>query len=256
MKLDEVKKLVESIGLSDKEASVYLSLLSFDYLKVSDLAKKVDIHRVALYAVLDNLIQKGLANKFKKSGATYFSALSPKRLLNYMDREREDMEARYEKQRKLLEEMIPKIESTRFEQSDKPHVQFYEGKKGMREAYEDTLTAQETIRAYANVQTMHEALPNFFPKYYKRRTDAKIAIRAIMPNNTASQERAEKDPQELRQSRFLTDDNTFSPEVNIYNNKVLITSWKEQMAIIIESKEYADLQKSIYDQLWKSLPKS
>lgn len=252
---EEVKKLVEGIGLSEKEAEVYLSLLSFDYLKVADLAKKVDIHRVALYAVLDDLIQKGLANKFKKGGATFFSALSPKQLLSYIDREREELEASYGKQRQLLEEIIPKMESIRFEHSDKPHVRFFEGEKGMREAYEDTLTSKEVILAYANVQTMHEALPSFFPNYYKRRTEAKVAIRAIMPSNSASLKRGTQDQPELRQSRFLPAGKLFSPEVNIYDNKVLIASWTEKMAIIIESKEFADLQKEIYEQVWNSLPK-
>ena len=253
MNNSDIKKLVTSIGLTKKEATVYVTLLSFDYLKVAELAKKVDIHRVALYTVLDDLLTKGLASKFKKSGATYFSALSPKRLLDYMDREREEMEAQHEKNKALLEETIPQIESIRFQHSEKTHIKFFEGAKGMREAYEDTLTAGEPIRAYANVQTMHEGLPNFFPKYYDRRTNAKVAIRAIMPANELSLERGEHDQEELRQSKFLPHGKSFSPEVNIYDNKVLIASWKEKMAIIIESKEYADLQKEIYEQLWNTL---
>ena len=60
----------------------------------------------------------------------------------------------------------------------------------------------------------------------------------------------------MRETRFLPEDKmSFSPEVNLYNNKMLIASWKEKMAVIIESKELVDLQKMIFSLLWNSLKK-
>ncbi|MDZ4385424.1 MAG: hypothetical protein U0944_03315 [Candidatus Moranbacteria bacterium] len=44
--------------------------------------------------------------------------------------------------------------------------------------------------------------------------------------------------------------------MNIYNNKMLIASWKEKIAIIIKSKELVDLQKMTFDLLWNSLPRN
>jgi len=58
----------------------------------------------------------------------------------------------------------------------------------------------------------------------------------------------------MREIRFLPEGKTFSPEVNFYDNKMLIASWKEKMAIIIESKELVDLMKLSYELLWRSLP--
>jgi len=127
----------------------------------------------------------------------------------------------------------------------------------MREAYEDTLTSKEIILAYANAATMHETLPNFFPEYYKRRAEKSIFIRAIVPRNEMSVERSKHNQEEMRDTRFLPDEEqTFSPEVNIYNNKILIASWKEKMAILIESKELADLQKLTFNLLWDTLPRN
>jgi hypothetical protein len=108
-----------------------------------------------------------------------------------------------------------------------------------------------------NAETMHEGLPNFFPEYYKRRAGNKIFIRAIVPRNQITIERTKANQEEMRDTRFLPDEKmTFSPEVNIYNNKILLVSWKEQMAIIIESKELADLQKLTFNLLWDTLPKN
>ena len=42
----------------------------------------------------------------------------------------------------------------------------------------------------------------------------------------------------------------FSPEINIYDDKVMIASWKEKLGIIIESEEIADAMKKIYELAW------
>ncbi len=254
MKQQAISQILLDIGLTEKEGTVYLALLDYESLKVAKLANIVDIHRVSLYEVLESLIHKGLVSKFKQGHATYYSALSPKQLVQYIEQEQAEVVEKMNQQKLKIEQILPQMESQRFSGTTKPKVQFFEGEKGVREAYEDTLSARELIMAYANVETMHRGLPNFFPKYYERRTAKKVAIRAIMPRNKMSEERASKDVKELRQSRFLPDGQTFSPEVNIYNNKVLIASWDEQMAVVIESKEYADLQRVIYENLWKNLP--
>jgi len=43
---------------------------------------------------------------------------------------------------------------------------------------------------------------------------------------------------------------SFSPEIDIYDNKVMIASWKDKMGIIIESKEIADAMKKVYELAW------
>ncbi|MBI2410924.1 MAG: helix-turn-helix domain-containing protein [Candidatus Kerfeldbacteria bacterium] len=248
--------IFEQLGFSDKETAVYLALLELDSATPTDISKKSNINRTSCYDVLEGLMKKGLISKFKKKGKIYFHAGDPKRLVQYLEREREEMNKQINTQQELVKQILPELSSLIHPQSTKPKVTFYEGEKGMREAYEDTLTAKETILAYANVETMHEGLPHFFPDYYKRRTAAKVSIRAIMPKNKKSVERAKHDKSELRESVILDDpEHTFSPEVNIYNDKVLIASWKEKMAVLIESREFVQLQKLIYTLLWKTLKK-
>ncbi|MFA5995184.1 MAG: helix-turn-helix domain-containing protein [Patescibacteria group bacterium] len=246
--------IFEQLGFSPKETAVYLALLELDSATPTEISKKTSLNRTSCYDVLESLMKKGLISKFKKKSKIYFHAGDPKRLIHYLEREREEFDKKIKTQQQLVEQVLPELASLLHPQSTKPKVTFYEGEKGMREAYEDTLNAKETILAYANVETMHEGLPNFFPEYYARRAKAKIAIKAIMPKNVSSIERATKDKTELRESVLLPDvTTTFSPEVNIYNDKVLIASWKEKIAVVIESREFAQLQKLIYQLVWQSL---
>ncbi len=252
-----IEKLFKNLGFSDKEIAVYKALLRLGTAKAHEIARKTDLNRTTVYDILEGLMQKGLISKYKKRSATFFNAFDPKNLLTYLDREEEEKIKIISKQKQAVKELLPQLISLQDFESTKPKVQFFEGEKGMREAYEDTLTSKEIILAYANPETMHQGLPNFFPEYYKRRAAKKIFIRAIDPRNKYSLERSKYDQEEMREIRFLpSEDLTFSPEINIYNNKMLVASWKEKMAVIIESKELTDLQKLTFNLIWDNLPKA
>jgi sugar-specific transcriptional regulator TrmB len=252
-----IKNLLSELNFSEKESQVYLALLEIGSGKAHEIAKKTGLNRTTVYDIFDVLMQKGLISKYKKGSATFFNALDPKHLVTYLDREKEEQAKKIEKQKKKVSELLPQLISLQNIFTSKPKVQFFEGEKGMREAYEDTLTADGMILGYANIETIHEGLPDFFPEYYKRRVEKKIFGRGILPRNKVSLERTEHNQEEMRDVRFLPDEEmTFTPEVNIYNNKILIASWKEKMAILIESKELADLQKLTFNLLWDTLPRN
>lgn len=253
-----LEKLLKQLNFSEKETSVYLALVELGSAKAKDLSRKSDLNRTTVYDICDQLLQKGLISKYKKGASTFFNALEPRHLLTYLDREKEEQVKKIEKQKEKVTELLPQLISLQnIYSANRPRIQFFEGEKGMREAYEDTLNSKGIILAYANMETMNKGLPNFFPEYFKRRAEKKIFIRAIIPQNKLSIEQAKFNQAEMRDTRFLPDDKMeFSPEVNIYNNKMLIVSWEEKMAIIIESKELVELQKLTFNLLWESLPKN
>ncbi|MCB9811184.1 MAG: BlaI/MecI/CopY family transcriptional regulator [Candidatus Nomurabacteria bacterium] len=250
-----IKEILEELGFSEKEVEIYLAIIKSDQATASLIAKETDVNRTTVYDILETLMHKGVVSKIKKAGKTYYYALSPDKLIDYLEREKREFSKKIDLQKEKVSKIMPKLISIQNLHSvNKPKVRFYEGEKGMREAYEDSLQADGLIRAYANVEEMHKGLPNFFPDYYKRRAEANIHIRAILPQNEASFDRASKDSEEMRTTKFLPEEKmTFSPEINVYNNKVLIASWKESMAIVMESKELADFHKLVYDLLWDSM---
>jgi len=134
---------------------------------------------------------------------------------------------------------------------DRPKVMFYEGKEGLQKVYEDTLTSHEEILAYASVEDIQPTLPHYFPEYYKRRAKKGITIRAIFPESPEARERAILDKEEIRESLLVPNKKFgFHPEINIYDDKVMIASWREKLGIIIKSTEIADAMKKIYELSW------
>jgi len=248
MKKDDpkLKNALIEIGLSDKEAGVYLGLLELGRGTVSQISRKANINRTTGYDILDTLAQKGLVSISGKEPKQEYTAESPENLSTFIAHE---IQAKHEALRKT-ESLIPELKSLH-NVTDRPRVRFYEGTEGLTQVYEDTLTSHETIRAFATVDDMHAALPNYFPKYYKRRASSGIAIRAIIPFTETSLERSQHDREEARETAFVPKDTFyFSPEINVYDNKVMIASWREKLGIIIESSEIADAMKKVYELAW------
>ena len=235
-----------AIGLSKNKAKIYLALLELGKGTVSEITRKANLNRTTGYDVLDGLVAKGLASVSGKEPKQEYIAESPDKIEILLKREISATEGHL----KEIKNILPELKSLH-NVAGRPKVRFYEGKQGLIDVYEDTLTSHETILAYATVDDMHRALPNYFPEYYKRRAEKGVAIRAIIPATEIGKERASKDKEEMRETALIPPDKYyFSPEINIYDDKVMIASWREKLGIIIESAEIADAMKKIYELAW------
>lgn len=244
--VNDLSKSLENIGFTKNEAGVYVALLELGRGTVAKIAERAGINRTTGYNLLSTLVQRGMVSSSGKGARQEYVAESPDRLVAYMKKEAEDLVANLS----AASSLVPELKSIH-NVSERPKVRFYEGKEGLESVYEDTLTSHETIRAYAAVDDMHKTLPDYFPKYYQRRVKEGIVIRAIIPATDIGKDRAEKDRAEMRETALVpTDRFSFTPEINIYDNKVMIASWREQLGIIIESAEIADAMKKIYELSW------
>lgn len=242
----KLKNTLLSAGLSEKESTVYISLLTLGKGTVSIIARKAGINRTTGYDILGSLVEKGIVSVSGKKPKQEYVAESPETIKKYILQEIENKKEAL----KDVESIVPEL-TTLHNVSGRPSVRFYEGTDGLRQVYEDTLTSREPIRAYATVDDMHKGLPNYFPEYYKRRAGLGIAIRAIVPGTEIGKDRKSQDAKEMRETALVPKDAYyFHPEINIYDNKVMIASWREKLGIIIESAEIADAMKKIYELAW------
>lgn len=241
-----LKKSLISIGFSEKEVDVYIALLALGKGTVSEIARKANINRTTGYDILNTLVNEGLASISGKEPKQEYIAESP-------DKIRDILNGRLQKEQeslKLAENLIPQLKSIH-NVSGRPQVRFYEGEEGLIQVYEDTLTSHEPIRAYATIEEMHRALPRYFPAYYRRRAGKGIVARGILPKTPGAIERSKHNKEEAREVALIPPDKYyFSPEICIYDNKVMIASWREKLGIIIESAEFTDAMKKIFELAW------
>jgi sugar-specific transcriptional regulator TrmB len=241
-----VEKL-EKFGLSHKEAQVYVVLLELGSVPVQEIAKKSAINRSTTYVLLGSLAEHGLVSVSEKDGLKMYSPAPPERLIQLL----EESVKKYTELVGVAHGLLPELKAMYAGVGTKPRVQFFEGLEGVKTAYEDTLTAQETIRAYASIKNMHTALPEYFPEYYQRRANKNIKIRAIFPDTPEARERLKHNKKEGREARLVSSEKyAFSPEINLYDDKVVFMSLVEKFSLIIESPELADALKKAFELSW------
>ncbi len=241
-----LKKTLEYVGFSEKETLVYLALLELGKGTVTQISRKAGINRPTGYHVLGSLESKELVKILGKEPKQEYTAESPDQIEKMLSKKVEN-DCLFVKE---AQKIIPELKSIH-NISNRSKVLFYEGREGMEKVYEDTLTAKEPIRAYASVENMHLGLPGYFPGYYDRRAKAGVSIRAIVPDSPTGRERKVLDKKELRETALVPMESfDFIPEINIYDNKVMMASWREKLGIIIESAEIAEAMKKIYELAW------
>lgn len=161
-----LNEILKTLGFSDKEVLVFLSLMKNGSSTAAVISRKTGLNRTTVYDIFELLTQKGIISKYKKKGATFFFAKNPEELISYLEREKNDYIQSIERKKNDVKTILSELISLQGISNTRPKVQFFEGEKGLREAYEDTLTCRDKILAYTNVQEMFDALPNFFPRIF------------------------------------------------------------------------------------------
>ncbi|MGC9968381.1 MAG: helix-turn-helix domain-containing protein [Minisyncoccia bacterium] len=244
--MERFRNALISIGFSAKEAEVYLALLDIGKGTVSQITRKAKLNRTTGYDILDKLVGLGLARISGKEPKQEYAVESPTGIENIV----KNRIAEASKNAEIMLKLIPQLSSIH-NVAGRPQIRFYEGIEGLKQVYEDTLTSHEPIRAWATVEDMYKGLPGYFPKYYKRRAAHNISIRAIVPRTEMGLELVKRDKEEARETALIPLDKFyFSPEINVYDNKIMIASWREKLGIIIESAEIADALKKIFELSW------
>ncbi len=237
---------LQSLGFSDKETAVYINLLELGKGTVSQIARKARVNRSTAYVILDILSNKGLVTISGKEPKQEYAVEPPKKIIALMQQRIKKDQDRLNKAQRIL----PELESIHNVQ-DRPKVKFYEGEKGLIEVYETTLSAKENIRGFGGVEDMRKTLPKYFQTYMGRRAAKNIKIRAIFADTPKARELVSADTAQKRQSALVPPDKYYSsPEFNFFDNKTVIVSYREQLGIIIESKEIAEGLKKLFDLAW------
>lgn len=217
---------------------------------IQELAVKTKIKRTTVYSILDVLVAKGLATFIEKEGHRTYFAENPKKVLLYFKNQEQELKTKLNK----FSDIIPELSSLYNVSVTKPKIRFYEGVDGLKQVFEETLTLKphEEILAIATAALIHEVLGDEWVKnYLAGRVSGKIHQRAIVEDSAWGREHQKNDRQENRITRLVPKEKfPFSNEINIFANKVMIASFKDQIGVIIESADVAKTQRAIFELAW------
>lgn len=234
--------VVKNIGLSDREAAVYLSCWELGSSSVADIASRARMNRVTVYDILDRLMKKGLVNSLIKQGTKFYDATDPQIIAGEMKRKASEFKKALPDLRRLRGDAIH------------PRIRYFEGLDGIKAIYEDTLSSKTEILNYSNSREIREHWPNYDEEYVQQRVKHKIYLRGISPNDTHGLWVQSQDRFAFREIRLVpSKEFSFTNEINIYEDKVAIISYKDVplIGMIIESLEIANTQRDIFTMAWE-----
>ena len=233
--------VLTNLGLTDKEAKVYLSCTEIGTGVVSDIAHKAGINRVTTYDILEKLKARGMVSYYTKKKIKYFSSIAPENLLEEFEKRTNDLRGALPKFKTLTGEI------------NHPRIRYFEGLEGIKAIYADTLSSKSEILNYSNSYEIRKQWPNYDQDYVEKRTEKQIYLRGISPKDKAGEMVQAQDKSYFREMRLIPSDQfDFTNEINIYDDKVAIISFKDELiGMIIESIEIANSQRAIFNMCWQ-----
>lgn len=247
------EKNLEELGLGDKEAAVYVALLSVDHASVLDVAKKTKIKRPTVYVALDSLEKKGLVSETQIGKKVHYQAEPPERLETYVERQKTALL----EQQKRLKDFIPQLKSIQRQSGERPMVKYFEGREGVVSSFEEFLQGKEDQGGTAYIIYPRDLRDEIFSReeisnYQKQRIQKNINTKVLYTFEKGDI------PSDEHGNRLKIDGAKYpiTCDITIYGDKVRISILgKKLSAIFIRSQDFAQTLKSLVDLVFDSAKK-
>lgn len=246
--LEQTSSILQKLGFSDKEAHVYLVLLELNEALASTLARKTGVIRSTAYSILEHLQKRGLVSTVRRNGNTYYQAQNPHMFLSEKRSTVQDMQQAL----RSLEIDLPQILELHKEYKT-PQMSVFKGKEGLIQVMQDTLTTSTELLCWCDVDlATNTVLTDYFPEYLRQKMEKQIWLKGIFCYDQASLRHKKEQEVELREVYLIPKEEfPFDNEINIYDDKVAIISYEDEVGVIIQNEHIANTQRSIFNFAFK-----
>jgi len=251
----QIKNLLKKIGLDEMETACYLELLKKSPQKASQIARKIDAPKSTVHLNLGQLVDiYGLVKREKHKNYYLFRVEDACDLTKMLELRAEKAQQTYEKVKNLL----PELRALQEYEFEKPKILYFEGREGLKRAFEMMLDEADEIVGYGNHEDEVRGMTDIFPDYYERRVKKKILVsQAIAPATDFNlKESLKNEDKHLRQTRFVDKENLPRIHFNIYKDTLVFYSFAELFALVIRSKPIAGCFKFIFGLAFEASAKT
>ncbi len=248
-----LEKELQKLGLSDKEAKVYLSSMELGPSPVQNIAGKAGVNRATTYVMIESLIGRGLMSSFEKGKKRFFTSGSPDHLLALLHKE----EVEIKEKTRQFEEILPELKTLFAAAEEKPRLRFFEGAEGLRAIQDDILKSK--YESFEEVVALDEFYKIFPPddKDHRKKLSDKTKDMSFRLIYTTAKGKSLSSKEGRRERRYIPPEKfPFSTDLVIYGQKVAIGVCKGKIiGVIIESKEISETLRAIFNLAWDAAEK-
>jgi sugar-specific transcriptional regulator TrmB len=238
----EISDVLKQIGLNEKQASVYLSVLELGTATVNPIATKAGIKRPTTYLVLNELQAKGLVSLVPRAKKALYAAESPERFIGDLQKKQE-----------MIKRFLPNMMALYNAKVDKPQVLLFEGKEAVRGVYEKILKAKEVI-FFSTIRDVVSVYPDY-PKFLNEQAMAgNIKVRELLTQSPADVAYAKTMAHGQNfEHRFAPGTEEFLTDNCLYDGSAVFFSFKPSIsAVQISSIGIYKSLKNLFEYAWQA----
>lgn len=239
-----IRESMYKLGFSEKECSVYLSLLGLGASLPSTIARITHLKRPTVYLILNRFVERNWVMTYRQGPYTYFTIDDPNKLYFY-ERERAD----------LAEQLVEKLK-TQMPAISQWEIQYYKGRDGYNQLYDEILKDQpKEVCAWLNVEEfVKEVDPKREEEWTKERIKKKIFTRMVLPDTPFTKNFRKKDKHSQRETRLLPNGRQFDSSCVLYDGRIILFSpGEDTVGIKVQHPGLYHMQKQIFEMNWEAL---
>lgn len=240
---------LQNLGLSEKEAKIYIALLQLGPATPYQIAKKAELKRPTAYVIAEELVEKGLIVHVPGEEKKRYIARTPDAFI-------EEREVKLRQAKAIL----PELRSFQKGTAEKPSIMYFEGVEGLRQAYrykQKELHGKEIVGFFASAEDASPEVMKVFLEWNDYKAKYGPKVRGLTVDKSTLDPFAKfLDPIKGSITAKFMPPELYSAEVSIEscdNQFVRICLIESVQTLIIESPKFAKAIKETLELLWISM---
>lgn len=252
-------KILSELGLSEKEALIYLAALDLGGGSITQLAEFCHIERTGIYYHIQRLIDLKLIKTVELGKRTIYLPSDPERLKSI-----------FSEKQKNFDQIFPQMQEQFSRDASKSIVRYFEGKEETGQFYGQVYDLLKSLPEEANTVYNLGSSYNIvvgtdpeFEIFEKPVEQLRIKMKSILPLSQKIDRpkgleghpyivtRYNLPPAEIK---YISDRYRYPGSLNITQNHVIMYDWRNLIFSITENKNNAATWRMFFELTWDNLP--
>ncbi|GAA5056442.1 hypothetical protein GCM10023259_039300 [Thermocatellispora tengchongensis] len=243
------QQLVEA-GLDPKDAHFYLAVLRRGRATVAEAAREANVSRTSGYDIARRLQARGLVSRVESDPGESEDLRTRSHLVAG---DPVQLQEEWAMRRRVLDDLVPQLRALFSASRARPKVRYLEGAQGIRTALFETLEWDSPIRGILSMRDLM-TVPgeSAMADYIAGRRERELVLKVIRTRDHDWPGGWLTSARDYRVVKHAPTEYEFTMTSVIGSREVVtLSSARETFAMVIESEEYAEMQRNFFEVLWR-----
>lgn len=251
---ERIISALSQLNFTEKEILVYIAVLELGESSIPMLSKEAGISRGTVFDIIEDLKSQGFLAEIKIGKKRRIVAESPtNRLYRLLDKKHDQLK----RMQKEVDEVLPILRTINVKEDFKPQIRTYFGEKGFKQVWDEIFQEGKDFLSVARIETFIKfAGEEFLIKINEKKKKLDLKSRAINEESLAGQKMKRGDEKYNRETRLAPKEFQFPSTEIIFGDKIaMFSTQKENIILVIESRDFAATHRAYFEMMWGLLEK-